>query len=256
MERARIVIISQDTELRATMRSQLESSALCKVVGEACNGHQGIARATELQPGLALIDSDLPGLSGHAVAAILLRGVPELRVINLVPVADFDHLYASARCGGATAIRGDADAASVIESVEAVLTQPYRFHPWPIPAVGSAYADGYDPREGAIDRVLTVGQAALLDCWLMGLNTKEVTEALGETSYGVRKESIGLFTALGAQQKVGAIATALERGWSTIGRRKPIVTVALSAGGHPVRTEWVPHLLDGDVVSQQAEFAI
>jgi DNA-binding NarL/FixJ family response regulator len=256
MERARIVIISQNAELRSKLRSHLESSALCEVVGEAGNGHQGIARATGLLPDLALIDIDLPGLSGNAIAAILLRCVPELRVINLVPLADFDHLYACIQSGSATAISKEADAASLVASVQAVLSQTSRFHQWPIPAVGSEFADGYDPRNGSIERVLTVDQAAVLDCLLMGLNTKEITEALGLTNYGLRKELTGLCTSLGVQQKVGAITAAIERGWSTIGRRKPTVEFAFPADGHPVRTEWVPHRLDADVVSRQVEFAI
>lgn len=256
MDRVRIVIISQDAELRANLRSHLESSAWSEAVGEAGNGHQGIACVSALRPDIALIDNDLPGLSGNAIAATLLRSLPGLRVISLVPIADFDHLYASVQCGGATAIRRDADAARLAESVQAVMSQTFRFHPWPIRSVGSAFADGYDPRDGAIERVLTAGQAAVLDCLLMGLNTKEIAEALGVTHYGLRKDSIGLFKALGVQKKVGAIAAALERDWSSVRRRKPTVTVARPSGDLPVETECLPQLLDGDAVGMQVELAI
>jgi DNA-binding NarL/FixJ family response regulator len=230
MDGKRIVIISPDANARSSLRAILEQEGKAEIVGEAGNGHQGLGKVAKLHPDLVLVDWDLPGLSGCSIAATIKCSYLGVQVVLLSPVADFDHLYASVRCGGATTLRRDADAATVLATVRAVLLEQQRFHPWPIREIEPAFADGFVPGQGAsIQRPLTDRQAAVLDCLLMGLNAKEIPETLGVTRYGLRQASLGMMRALGVSRKVSAVAIALERGWTNVGRRPAVVTLARAA---------------------------
>ncbi len=254
MNITRLVIISQDASTREHLRRILERDGTASVVGEAGNGHQGLSIVGTRRPDLVLIDSDLPGLSGYSIAATIKRSYLDTQVILLAPVADFDHLYASMKCGGATALRRDADAATVRRALRAVLIEQQRLHPWPIQQAEAVYADGFVPDQGElIQRTLTDRQAAVLDCMLLGLTTREMPEALGVTKYRVQKDLGEMMQELGVNRKLGAIALAFERGWTSVGRRPTVVMVAQPANAltGPVSgfhsPEWAPFTGRGDM---------
>jgi DNA-binding NarL/FixJ family response regulator len=198
-------------------------------VAEYAGAYQAIAGIADRRPGIAMIDEELHGLSGQSLAALLLRDLPDLKVIELVTIMDFDHLNDAVRCGASTALPRDVEDDTAIEHIRAVIADEFRFHPWPVQQLDAYLADGHDPRRAGIEHTLTLCQAAVLDGMLAGLNAGEMTRALGLSNYALRKETQALFAALGVDKKVGAIAVALERRWSNVGRRTPTVTVARPA---------------------------
>ena len=65
--RPSVLIVDDHPGFRASARRMLESEGF-EVVGEAGDGPSGIAAAAELAPGLVLLDVQLPGMDGFAVA--------------------------------------------------------------------------------------------------------------------------------------------------------------------------------------------
>ena len=243
----RVIIISQDAAIRARLRAALEQDGNA-VVGEGANGHQGLTAVRERRPIMVLVDSELPGLTGCAIGAMIKRSFLGVQVILLAPVADFDHLAAGMWCGATTALCRDADPATVRRTVRAVTDENHRLHPWPIPPADEVYADGFVPdEERNIQRWLTDRQAAVLDCMVMGLTGQEMPAALGTTRYRVRTEMDGMLKALGVNRRVSAVALAIERGWTSVGKSPAVVTIA-QQGGTPgsmnafLTPEWAPLL--------------
>jgi DNA-binding NarL/FixJ family response regulator len=242
MEAVRIVIVTHNDLLRAQLRAHAESDEDIEVVAEARSGHQAIASAIEHAPDLAIVDDDLPGLSGQAVSAVMLRHVPGLQVISVVPVLDYDHLNDTVRFGGATAITPSSSAEEVVSAIRAVTTEAFRFHPWPAQRLATEYADGFCHEGTDIHLTLNSLQAEILDCLLVGMNAGEITRELEITNYALRREMAGLFDALHVEKKVGAIAAALERRWSNVGRRAPSITNATPAVDAPGPPAWLNSL--------------
>ena len=85
-----VLIVDDHPSFRATARMLLESEGY-DVVGEAADGPAAIACAGRLSPQVVLLDINLPGLSGFAVAEQLagLRSRPLVVLISSRDAADF-----------------------------------------------------------------------------------------------------------------------------------------------------------------------
>ncbi len=62
-----VLIVDDHPGFRSAARALLEEDGF-DVVGEAADGESGLAAAERLRPGLVLVDIQLPGLDGFAVA--------------------------------------------------------------------------------------------------------------------------------------------------------------------------------------------
>jgi DNA-binding NarL/FixJ family response regulator len=199
----------------------LENDPEFLVVGRAQTGYEGLTLTRSLHPDLVLIDFDLPGLAGTAIASAITRSFPEIVTVFIAAHADFDHLLASAQAGAASAIRRDEEPGRLREILRGALNGFGRHYPWALHEFEAETSDGVRNRSVR----LTDRQAATLDCLLHGLQTHEMPAALQGTRYSVRRDLDSLYDVLGVHEKIGAIAAAHERGWVHPRRGDPIVTV-------------------------------
>lgn len=93
---------------------------------EAETGPLGLQRAAQLQPDLILLDIQLPGMDGHAVARAL-KGDPALRGIPVVAVTSYAMAGDREKCleaGAEGYIEKPIDPGSFVAEVERFLRQP------------------------------------------------------------------------------------------------------------------------------------
>lgn len=67
-----VLIVDDHPSFRTSARRVLEDGGF-EVVGEAADGHAGLAAARELRPAVVLLDVQLPDLDGFEVALALAR---------------------------------------------------------------------------------------------------------------------------------------------------------------------------------------
>lgn len=78
------VFIADDHPLiRFGLRLSLEQIDGIKVIGEAIDGYSAIEKILESPPDVALVDVDMPGLSGTSAIRVLRKTLPELKIIVL-----------------------------------------------------------------------------------------------------------------------------------------------------------------------------
>jgi DNA-binding NarL/FixJ family response regulator len=77
----RILIVDDYEPWRKYVRSILEADADLEIVGESGDGLDAIRQSEELQPGLALLDIQLPTMNGLEVARKMGVVSPETKVL-------------------------------------------------------------------------------------------------------------------------------------------------------------------------------
>ena len=93
-----VLIVDDHPSFRASARTLLEAEGY-DVVGEAENGETAVSAARELQPDLVLLDVQLPGIDGFAVAN-QLRKLEDPPVVILTSSRDgADYGRCIADCG-------------------------------------------------------------------------------------------------------------------------------------------------------------
>lgn len=81
--RTTVVIVDDHEQFRASARSMLESEGFV-VIGEAQNAAEALEAVTTLRPNIVLLDVQLPGLDGFAVAERIAAGADRRPAIVLM----------------------------------------------------------------------------------------------------------------------------------------------------------------------------
>lgn len=223
----RVLIVDDQALHRGGLRGLLENDPRLAVVAEATNGHEALAAAAYHRPDLALVNVELPGLTGLHVAAALRRHLPGLAVVFLSRQAEDERVFDALRIGASAFLGRAAGPQSVAEAVEAVLRGENLMDRALLanPALtrhglGQAlagpdpWADGGEPAAQFSLRELQV-----LDCVVMGYTNREVGEAMRIAEQTVKNYMNAILRKLRAADRVAVLRHAVVRGWVNVGPR-------------------------------------
>lgn len=87
--------------VREAIAAALASDPAIHVVGQAADGHEGLALAREHRPDVVLLDLRLPGLDGITVLRRLTEELPQTRVLVMTASESGDLLLEAAAAGAA-----------------------------------------------------------------------------------------------------------------------------------------------------------
>ncbi len=129
MNRKTVLIIEDNEQNLYMMRFLLENSGL--TVADAPDGPKGIQAACKLQPDLILLDIQLPGMDGYAVASELrkqesLETTPIIAVTSYAMVGDRERALVS---GATDYIEKPINPFTFVEQIRRHLTEPDRPQP-------------------------------------------------------------------------------------------------------------------------------
>jgi DNA-binding NarL/FixJ family response regulator len=104
----RVLVVDDQSMIRAGLRSILEAEADILVVAEAHDGHAAIEAASTERPDVVLMDVRMPGLDGIAATRRILRSTPGCHVIILTTFEDEQYMLEGIRAGAAGFLLKDA----------------------------------------------------------------------------------------------------------------------------------------------------
>jgi DNA-binding NarL/FixJ family response regulator len=225
----RILLVDEDASYRWDLKQGLERDPGLKVVAEAGNGHEALARTEAQRPDLVLIGRRLPGLNGVQTGAAIRHHHLRTRVLMMVPVADYDQCLAAVQAGASGILPRYGDHQRLRTTVRSIMAGNDLVQPWAgcdglvIPA---SSADQPVTQEPAT--TLTPRELEALDCLLMGLSTKETAAALGIADQTVKNRISSVLHKLQLDGRMGVVRLALTRGWAEYGpvpHVDPVATV-------------------------------
>ncbi len=97
-----VLVVDDHAEFRSVARAVLESDGF-RVVGEAADGAEALARAEQLRPGVVLLDVQLPDIDGFAVAALLAAAgtaAPDVVLVSTRPAGAYRRRLATTSARG------------------------------------------------------------------------------------------------------------------------------------------------------------
>jgi DNA-binding NarL/FixJ family response regulator len=87
-EQPRVLLVDDHDLFRTGLRNLLEDQGV-RIVAEAADGYEAVARAREHAPEIVLMDINMPGMSGVEATRQIVRERPLTRVVVLT-ISDFD----------------------------------------------------------------------------------------------------------------------------------------------------------------------
>jgi DNA-binding NarL/FixJ family response regulator len=201
----RLLIADDHPIVREGLRLVLERRPDIEVVAEAADGRDAVTRALHLRPDVAIVDLDMPLLSGIGVIKELARQAPECRCLVLTLHEDDAHLFDALAAGavgflvkGATsedierAVRSAA-AGQVVLGTEVAARVT-------LAATGARRHPGGDAFPDLNDRDLQ-----LLDLVAAGFDNAAIARVLHLAPKTIRNQVSALLDKLGAADRAEAI---------------------------------------------------
>ena len=120
MEALRILVAEDHPLFRKGIIALLSSVPEFEVVGEAATGGEAVARASELQPNVVLMDLQMPEVNGIEATRRILRDDPGVRILVVTLFEDDESVFMALRAGARGYVLKDADEEEVVLSIRAV----------------------------------------------------------------------------------------------------------------------------------------
>lgn len=116
------VLLVEDEELeRRYLRSLLDKkTSNFQVIGEACNGREGIELSAKLVPDIVFMDIRMPGINGLAATKIIKNTNPNIRILLLSAYSDFNYAKQAIHLGVNEYLLKPAQANDILSALNAV----------------------------------------------------------------------------------------------------------------------------------------
>jgi two-component system, NarL family, response regulator DegU len=197
----------------------LESGFL--IVGEATDGEEGLALIRQLQPDIAIVDVNLPGLNGHQVTREVVSEKLPTRVILLTAYDDAEQKMHAMRVGAFAYCVKDVRPETLAWVVRTVASGEYvvgeeamdidTLENWLNPQFKDSeglYSDIVEPFEPLSRREMEV-----LGLMTKGMSNKEIASGLGISHQTVKNHVTSILRKLSVEDRTQAALYALKRGW-------------------------------------------
>ena len=223
----RVMIVDDQALFRGGLRRILEREPRLEIVAEVTCGHEALAQANVHRPDVALVNVELPGLTGLHVAAALRRHQPRLAVLFLTRHAEDDRVFDAIRIGASAFLTRNATPEDIQQTIaavlrgenlmpEALLAAPHltRFSLTPAMPDENPWVGG-----GELAGVFSPRELEILDCVVLGYTNREIAEALRLAEQTVKNYMNGILRKLGVPDRVAVLRHAIVAGWVNVGPR-------------------------------------
>jgi two-component system, NarL family, nitrate/nitrite response regulator NarL len=118
--RIKILLVDDHPVVRKGISSCLAQHGHLVVAGEAADGTEAVTKARELLPDIILLDIDLPQMSGLAVAEVLRKEMPNIKVLILSMHQRPEYLPRILKAGARGYVLKDAPPEELVKAIETV----------------------------------------------------------------------------------------------------------------------------------------
>ncbi|WP_328583427.1 response regulator transcription factor [Streptomyces sp. NBC_00370] len=198
----RVLLAEDQSMVREALAALLGLEPDIEVVAQVARGDEVLAAARAAEVDVALLDIEMPGMTGIEAAGELRDALPRVKVIVLTTFGRPGYLRRAMESGADAFLVKDAPAAQLAEAVRKVLAGERVIDPT---LAAAALADGANP---LTDREREVLRAAA------GGSTNAELAALLHLSQGtVRNYLSTAIQKLAARNRTEAVGIAREKGW-------------------------------------------
>jgi len=125
----RILIADDDAAIRRLLRRLLESHVEWNVCADACDGNEAIAKASELNPDIVVLDLAMPHCNGLQAAREITRALPDVPMLLLTVQEVSRELTREAVHAGFRGAVSKNTGSEVVRAIESLLNHQRFFSP-------------------------------------------------------------------------------------------------------------------------------
>lgn len=197
------LLIAEDVDLVAeAFAALLATEPAFTVVGRVGRGDEVARAVAEHRPDVALLDVDMPGMTGIEATVEVRKAMPECKVLLLTALPGSGHLHRALAAGASGYLMKSTTARRLIEAIYAVASGGTVVDPELAAEALRLGPNPLSPREVEILRLVDEG-----------IRTEEIAKRLFLSHGTVRNYLSNAMTKLDATSRGEAAAAARRQGW-------------------------------------------
>ena len=201
-DRIRLLLADDQELIRTALGVMLELEDDFEVVASVGHGDEAVAAAKQHQPDVALLDIEMPGIDGLAVAGVLAQEVPRCRSLILTTFGRPGYLRRAMESGARGFVVKDSPPERLAEAIRRVAAGERVVDP---ALAATTLAAGASP--------LTARERDVLVAARPGASVAEIAGKLFLSEGTVRNYLSSAIAKTGTRNRAEAVRTADERGW-------------------------------------------
>ncbi|MFJ2953012.1 response regulator transcription factor [Streptomyces sp. NBC_00669] len=198
----RVLLADDQSMVREALATLLGLEADIEVVAQVARGDEVVAAVLEHRPDVALLDIEMPGMTGIEAAGLLRKAAPGVKVVIVTTFGRPGYLRRAMESGAEAFLVKDAPAAQLADAVRRVLQGERVIDP---SLAAAALAEGADP--------LTGREREVLNAAADGSVNAEIARRLLLSEGTVRNYLSTAIQKTGARNRAEAVLIAREKGW-------------------------------------------
>lgn len=217
MGKIRILIADDHAVVREGTRQILEQEQDLEVVGEAGDGEETVALATDLKPDVAIVDISMPKLDGIEATRQIKSLCPAISVLILTAYDDEQFIFSLLEAGAAGYLLKTVRGRELVDAVRAVNAGESVLHPLIARKVLNRFvpASGKAAQEEQLE-VLSAREMEVLSLAARGLSNQDIASELCLSIRTVQGHLGHIFNKLQVGSRTEAVVHALKKGWVTL----------------------------------------
>ena len=206
------VIVVDDHELfRRGIIALLEERGI-PVAGEAALAADAIRQATELGPGVVLMDLSMPGMSGIEATQRLSAAAPLARILVLTMMTDDEYVMNALLAGACGYLLKDAPISQIIEGIRAAARGESMISPRIASRLVRRIREPEAIEPGLAGADMTPRELEVLELLARGLDNAEIGRALFLSQHTVKNHVSNILIKLQVENRIQAAVRAVRGG--------------------------------------------
>jgi DNA-binding NarL/FixJ family response regulator len=206
------VIVVDDHELfRGGLIGLLEERGI-QVAGEAALAADGIRQASELGPGVVLMDLSMPGMSGVEATQRLTAAAPLARVLVLTMMTDDEYVMNALLAGACGYLLKDSPIDQIVEGIQAAARGESVISPRIASRLVRRLREPQEIDPGLSGADMTPRELEVLELLARGLDNSEIAQALYLSQHTVKNHVSSILIKLQVENRIQAAVRAVRGG--------------------------------------------
>ncbi|ROL58457.1 DNA-binding response regulator [Bacteroidetes/Chlorobi group bacterium Naka2016] len=202
------VIIADDHEIvRAGIRRILSLEKRIKIVAEAENGKVALSLINQYQPDLVLLDINMPQLDGIELARMLKSNNPEIVVLMLTALEDYQNIERALAAGADGYLSKDVSPNFLIEAIYKSILGERVFSKSILRVLEAPRS--FQSESDNSNVALTKREQEILNYVATGKTSQEIAEILGISVRTVQNHRANIMQKLGIKTAAGLVRFAV-----------------------------------------------
>lgn len=208
LARVKVVVADDHPLYRDGIVRAIKQRPELELVGEAGDGREALASIHELQPDVAVVDFNLPSLSGIQVVTALTDSASPVRALMLTAYTESELVYDAIAAGARGYLLKDVDRRTICDAITAVARGKTVFSPDLQDGIADQIrARRHDPRPR-----LTPREREILNLAAEGRSAPEIGRMLFLSPNTIKTHLGNIYEKLEVSDRAAAVAKALREG--------------------------------------------